>query len=141
MSSIASVVASQTKLHIKPLAEKGGGQIRIDLNPPELGEIEVELKIEDGVASGRISVKNPEVLEQLARDLKVLQQGLAEAGLELKDENMTFAVMEDDKGQGQNGKQDAQGDQQNEEDSAEFAEAQPTASKWVSPDAMVDMDV
>lgn len=137
----ASEVASQTKLHIKPLAEKGGGQIRIDLNPPELGEIEVELKIEDGVASGRISVKNPEVLEQLARDLKVLQQGLAEAGLELKDENMTFAVMEDDKGQGQNGKQDAQGDQQNEEDSAEFAEAQPTASKWVSPDAMVDMDV
>lgn len=137
----ASEVASQTKLHIKPLAEKGGGQIRIDLNPPELGEIEVELKVEDGVASGRISVKNPEVLEQLARDLKVLQQGLAEAGLELKDENMTFAVMEDDKGKGQNGKQDAQGDQQNDEDSAEFAEAQPTATKWVSPDAMVDMDV
>lgn len=140
-SAQTAEVAQQTKLSIKPLAEQGGGKIRIDLNPPELGEIEVELDIQEGLATGKISVKNPEVLEQLARDLKVLQQGLAEAGVELKDENMTFAVMEDDQQQDQQGQNQNNGNDQEEAEDIALDSTQQINDKWVRPDALVDMDV
>lgn len=134
-------VVEQMRVHVRTVANHGGGRIDVAINPPELGRVEVNLRIKEGKVSGTITVQRPEVMEHLARELKVLEQGLADAGLTLSAEGLTFQLQEQDahdKQEGGNRQASAGGDfsgsgsgDQNAADTA----------AWINPDRLVDVNV
>lgn len=143
----------QVAVQIKPLAEHGGGAIRMTLNPPELGQVQIELNIADGKVHGTISATQSAVVEQLARDLHSLRQGLADAGLKLGDQGINLMLSNNQSGNQQQGQHQGQAAHQGqgfgggwngagaaEADVADVAtDAAPGV--WVSPDRVVDMSV
>lgn len=138
-----SQVASQVSVQMRNLAAQNGGDARLILNPPELGEIEVRLEVRGGQVSGVISAQNPEVLEQLARDLHLLRQGLADAGLDLAEGGFQL-LLGDESGQEQNGENDensqfAGSAQEGEELANEVAAGGDET--WLDPDRLLDTKV
>ncbi len=134
-------VVEQMRVHVRTVANHGGGRIDVAINPPELGRVEVNLRIKEGKVSGTITVQRPEVMEHLARELKVLEQGLADAGLTLNTEGLTFQLQE----QGAHDKQDSgnrqasaggdfSGSGSGDQDAADNA-------AWINPDRLVDVNV
>ncbi|MEN0088262.1 MAG: flagellar hook-length control protein FliK [Pseudomonadota bacterium] len=62
----------------------GGTRFEIQLDPPELGRIEVRMVIDKGNAQARLSVERPETLDMLMRDKLQLERILASLGLDLE---------------------------------------------------------
>jgi hypothetical protein len=137
--SRAANIGLQAQPMIKALAEQGGGQVRVTLRPAELGEIEIDLRIHEGRVQGTIAAQNPEVVEQLARELQLLKQGLADAGYQLGDEGLAFMLQED----GSGGAEDQASDQEDSLMAEEGALEEEThvAKSWVNPDRMVDVKI
>lgn len=149
--------ASQVALQMKPLLDQGGGTIRMTVNPPELGQVQIDLTIAEGKVHGTIAASQPAVVEQLARDLHSLRQGLADAGLKLGDQGINLMLSDNNTG-GQGGHQQGQqqameqrgqsssgsgfagGWQGNGFDGADGVEAE-LPGEWISPDRVVDMRV
>jgi flagellar hook-length control protein FliK len=132
-----AAVAHQVKVHVRTLAGYGGGMVSVSLAPAELGQIRVNLKIEDTKVHGEIIVQRPEVMDQLARDLKVLQQGLADAGLTLDTQGLTFSLQDDGNQRGGNGSAFAQGRNRDEG----LTEAETATATWADPERLVDVNV
>jgi len=109
----------------------------VSLAPAELGQIRVNLKIEDTKVHGEIIVQRPEVMDQLARDLKVLQQGLADAGLTLDTQGLTFSLQDEGNQRGGNGSAFAQGRDRDEG----LTEAETATATWADPERLVDVNV
>lgn len=129
----------QTAIHMKSLAKNGGGEIKFKLYPEELGEVQIELEVQNGRVRGAVSVENTEVAEHLARELHRLQEGLEEAGLAFHEEGLEFLVRDENSEGGQ-------GNQHNEDDSEEAGviasadeSTKESSSSWVRPDAIVDV--
>lgn len=81
IAQAASPVASLA-VQIATRAVEGARRFEIRMDPPELGRIDVRLKIDDqGVASTRLVVERPETLELLQRDSRALERALGDAGL------------------------------------------------------------
>jgi flagellar hook-length control protein FliK len=89
-------VAGQTVVQMRHLIAQsggdGGGEVRVRLNPPELGEIHVDLVVRNGEVSGRISASDPAVVTALARDVHHFGQGLRDAGLKLGQQGLSFML-------------------------------------------------
>lgn len=132
-----AAVAHQVKVHVRTLAGYGGGMVSVSLAPAELGQIRVNLKIEDTKVHGEIIVQRPEVMDQLARDLKVLQQGLADAGLTLDTQGLTFSLQDEGNQRGGNGSAFAQSRDRDEG----VTEADAVTATWSDPERLVDVNV
>ncbi len=66
-------------IHATP---EGSSQLRIVLNPAELGSVQVRItRTHDGVSSVSVAVERPETLRSLQTDLSHLHQALDRAGL------------------------------------------------------------
>ncbi|MEM9205584.1 MAG: flagellar hook-length control protein FliK [Pseudomonadota bacterium] len=66
-------------------ARNGETRFRIELDPPELGRIDVRLEIgSDGRANAVLSADRAETLDMLQRDIRVLERTLLQAGLQLE---------------------------------------------------------
>ncbi len=127
-------VGGQVQVNIRNLAQQGGGEVKIQLDPPELGPVKISLQIIDGSVKGMISATNPDVIEQMARELHHLKQGLTDAGLNLDQEGISFMVAEDDGDQG--GQQQEQAEQSDAE--ALLAEAEENGEPWRDPERLLD---
>ncbi|MBI1363366.1 MAG: hypothetical protein GC134_05225 [Proteobacteria bacterium] len=135
-------VIQQVRVHVRTVANHGGGRIDVAINPPELGRVEVNLRIKEGKVSGTITVQRPEVMDHLARELKVLEQGLADAGLSLSGEGLTFQLQE----QGAQGQQHGGGNRQAATGGELSGDAggngrQTDEVMWLNPDRLVDVNV
>ncbi len=151
-----SQVGRQVNMHIQPLLEQGGGTVRLQLNPVELGKVTVELTIAEGKVHGAIAASEPRVVEQLARELHTLRQGLADAGLKVSEQGINL-MLSSDNGNGQFGQQGQNAQAQQAQSGRRSSggsvsgvtgdvagEASPLAShlaEWVSPDRMLDVNV
>lgn len=60
---------------------RGNGRIEIELDPPELGRIDVDMFIEDGRARLVVAVDRPDVADAIERRLDELTRSLAEQGI------------------------------------------------------------
>lgn len=137
-------ITTQVNVKVRQLAANGGGQVKMLLNPPELGEMEVRLEITNRAVKGQIIVQSQEVADQLARDLRHLQQGLADAGLQLQDEGLTFLlqeqaqeqVAEDEDSQGQGSSRTASAETHGDDEARD-----PSEPKWRNVDKIVDVNV
>ena len=130
-----SNVAQQVQNQIQVLVGKNGGEVKMTLNPQELGEVKIVLDVQDGRVAGKIIVQTPEALEQLARDLRVLQQGLADAGLELDKNGIDFQLSS----------KQHEGQELADGESAEDAQADDVeegeTAEWKNADKLVDVRV
>ena len=89
----ASVVPASSLGQMNPLVEQafqaihqavGSGQdkVTLKLHPPELGEMNVVLSLEDKVMHIELQVSNPSALQQLEREIGALEQRLLESGIQ-----------------------------------------------------------
>lgn len=136
-------VAKQVAVQFRSLAQKGGGEVKIQLQPAELGQIDIHLDISDGKVKGTIIVQQPEVLEQLARELRSLQQGLADAGLELEQDGIAFMMQEKGQDQDGNKRHQAEADDLLEATEAGNIETSDALSntEWKNPENLIDVKV
>lgn len=149
-------VGRQVNMQIQPLLEQGGGTVRVHLNPVELGKVTVELTIAEGKVHGAIAASEPRVVEQLARELHTLRQGLADAGLKVSEQGINL-MLSNDNGNGQFGQQSQNAQAQSTPNGRRSSDtgtsgvtgevagdASPLArnlAEWVSPDRMLDVNV
>lgn len=69
----------------------GKSELLIQLDPPELGKVKVQMNIDAHKAvNAKITVERPETLAMLQRDEGVLQKALQDMGLDVTGENVSF---------------------------------------------------
>lgn len=74
----------------------GGRVFDIRLDPPELGRVEVRLELgPDNKVSAVLSAERADTLSELQRNSKDLEKALADAGLELGEDGLSFSLSED----------------------------------------------
>ena len=67
----------------------------IRLDPPELGQVQVQLSLDDaGKAQATLVVDKPQTLELLQRDAPNLNRALTDAGLNLSNNGLNFSLRE-----------------------------------------------
>lgn len=84
-------VPEQVQVAVKQVAKDGLERITIQLQPEELGRIDVRLDMHaDGRAHLVFTVDKPETFEQLQRDARFLEKSLQEAGVQTDAGSMEF---------------------------------------------------
>lgn len=74
----------------------GGRVFDIRLDPPELGRVEVRLELgPDNKVSALLSAERADTLSELQRNARDLEKALADAGLELGEDGLSFSLSED----------------------------------------------
>ena len=72
---------------------EGGGEVRIRLDPPELGRIDVRLDVDrDGNVTSRLVADRQDTLDLLKRDASQLERALQQAGLKTSDNALEFSL-------------------------------------------------
>jgi hypothetical protein len=66
-------------------------EIRIQLDPPELGDVDIHLEFRDLRMTATVSTERLDTLELLQRDARTLARAFREAGLQLADSDLSFA--------------------------------------------------
>lgn len=61
----------------------GKSEMKMNLNPPELGRMNLKLTLEDGIMAGKIVVSTPEAKALFDQNLGELQRALQQAGINL----------------------------------------------------------
>jgi hypothetical protein len=99
----------QVQFQVKTALNNGDSKITIQLNPPELGKLDVKLEISaDGKASGiTITATNQSTLDLLQRDTQGLTRALNDAGLTTDSSNLNFSLGGGQQNQTQSGSQQA----------------------------------
>ncbi len=100
--SQASHVATQVASGIVRHLQNGQTQFQMRLDPPELGRIDVDLKVaHDGRVHAHLIVDRPETLDLFMRDQRGLERALQNAGLDTNADNLSFSL--NDNGSQQSG--------------------------------------
>ena len=94
-------VQNQVNIAIKNLKDQNMQQIKIKLNPEELGNISIEMELVDSSARGVITVERPEVAQQLAQNLKDIFQNFKQAGVNVDLKDIVVKVDDQTKQQSQ----------------------------------------
>lgn len=73
----------------------GATRFELRLDPAELGKIDVKLDIDaEGRARAAIAVERPEALTELQRNARALERALADAGVSLEEDGLSFSLNE-----------------------------------------------
>lgn len=85
--------ADQVAMQIRQQAHLGMQQIQLQLEPADLGRVEVQLEIaSDGKVNAMVQAENQDTLDLLQRDSKALQDALASAGLDTSESDLQFSL-------------------------------------------------
>lgn len=77
-------------------SEKQDTRITIQLDPPELGRVEVKMSMnKDNAAKVVLTIEKPETFAMLQRDAHVLERALADAGLSPDGSGLEFSLADD----------------------------------------------
>ena len=106
----ASHVATQVASGIVRHLQNGQTRFQMRLDPPELGRIDVDLKVaHDGRVHAHLIVDRPETLDLFMRDQRGLERALQNAGLDTNADNLSFSL--NDNGSQQSGSSWSDGEQ------------------------------
>jgi len=134
----------QVAVHIARAVESGSDRIRIQLNPAELGRVDVRLEVaNDGRVTAVVAAEKAETLDLLRRDAHGLEKALAEAGLKADGGSLQFSL------QGEQTDQDSQAAGGPDDGAADDADgdldaatlAAIDAGRWRAVDGVVDITV
>lgn len=84
---IANQIIEQVKIHIRPENTK----MEIQLNPEQLGKVELEISSKNGELSARMNVQNDQVKEAVESQMQVLRETLEAQGLKVENIEVTVA--------------------------------------------------
>ncbi len=79
----------------------GGGQVRLRLHPPELGSLQLSLRMEAGQVFAKLEVENSTARDALLNNIQTLRDRLAEQGMKVA--TFEVEVSADSSGSGTNG--------------------------------------
>ncbi|MFT5373316.1 MAG: flagellar hook-length control protein FliK [Candidatus Latescibacterota bacterium] len=88
MEEVAETVLPQVIRSVASLVRAGGAEMRLQLQPADLGEIELRVRTTEAMVRGEMLVQNPEVKQLLDQHMDRLRAALAEEGLELQGFNV-----------------------------------------------------
>ncbi|MCC7263647.1 MAG: flagellar hook-length control protein FliK [Candidatus Latescibacteria bacterium] len=80
----AQLVMPQVVRGLATLVTEGVSEMRLQLMPEDLGEIELRVRTSEGVVRGEMMVQNPEVKHLLDQHLDRLRDALQQQGLDLR---------------------------------------------------------
>ncbi len=102
-------VAEQVVFHVKTAIGNGSSKITLQLNPEELGKLDITLDVDvKGKTGVTITADNKQTLDLLQRDSQGLQKALSDAGLKADSGSLSFNLRGGEReGQGQNQSQAA----------------------------------
>jgi len=93
MASSAPVPISGLAVELVARVRDGKNRFEIRLDPPELGRIDVHLKVDrDGNVTSRLVVERSETLDLLRRDAPSLERALHNAGLKTGEQGLEFSL-------------------------------------------------
>lgn len=84
MEEAAEVVLPQVVRGMASLVRDGMAEMRLQLQPADLGEIELRVKAAEGAVRGEMLVQHPEVKQLLESQLERLRAALGDSGLQLE---------------------------------------------------------
>lgn len=108
-------IQNQINVAIKNF-KAGNQQIKVKLNPEELGSVTIEMEMIDNMAKGIITVERPEVAQHLAQNLNKMFEGFKQAGINISAKDIVVQV--DD--QAENKQQPAQHNNDEQEKTIEL---------------------
>jgi hypothetical protein len=106
---VGEVVVPQVVRNMAALARNGVSEMRLQLQPGDLGEIELRVRAIEGVVRGEVMVQHLEVKQLLDSQMDRLRTALAQQGLQLEN----FDVGVSDHGSEARGDGDADSDRAN----------------------------
>lgn len=111
----------------------------LQLDPPELGRIEVRLSFgKDKTVKTHMVIEKPETWLMLQRDAHVLERALQEAGMDGGGNDLSFALARDDESFGRNGQGNGQSAGNGQTDGEEDLTIIETTMNWyVDPESGV----
>lgn len=89
-------INNQVSIAIKNLKNNNNQQVKIKLNPEELGNLTIELDLSDSLSKGVITVEKPEVAQQLAHNLKDLIKGFEDSSYKLQEKDIVIQVKDEE---------------------------------------------
>lgn len=102
-------VREQVSVAIRQAAGDGADQITVQLDPVELGRIEIKLHMhKDGATQLLFLVDKPETFDALSRDARMLEQSLQESGIKADTSGMQFNLRQQPQPQQMQGGSDGQ---------------------------------
>lgn len=111
-------------------AQSGEAQtLKLQLNPPELGRIEVHMHFtKDKTMKAHMVIEKPETMLMLQRDAQVLERALQEAGMDSGGNNLSFELSngQNDFGNNRNGSNSAGPNASSADDGVELIETTMT---------------
>lgn len=93
---------------IKKMAGSGDTKnIRIQLDPPELGRVEIKMAFnKDKTVKAILTAEKPETFMMMQRDAQILERALQEAGIDTDGSELSFELAQDDQDFSQDGGHD-----------------------------------
>ncbi len=135
----------QVAVQIQRAAQNGLGRLTVDLQPVELGRVEIKMSVDkDKNVTASVVVDRPATLDLLQRDARNLERILQDAGLQTDSGSLSFSLRNsggDAQGQNQGG-----GTGTGNRGGADSGEAAATASAAARPtvvataDGLVDLE-
>jgi flagellar hook-length control protein FliK len=90
---VQQVNMPQVAFEVARQFQHGNSRFQIRLDPPELGRIDVHMKVDrDGNVQARMTVERSETLDLMQRDQRSLEKALAQAGLDSSKTNLEFSL-------------------------------------------------
>ncbi len=89
----AAPAAAQIAVHIVRAMADGVSRFSVQLQPAELGRVEVKMEIgRDGTVRAIVTADRQETVDQLSRDSRALERALQDAGLKADSQNLHFSL-------------------------------------------------
>lgn len=135
----------QVAVQIQRAAQNGVGRLTVDLQPAELGRVEIKMSVDkDKNVTASVVVDRPATLDLLQRDARNLERILQDAGLQTDSGSLSFSLRNsggDAQGQNQGGGTGRGGRGGTEgSDAAAAASAQARPAVVATADGYVDLE-
>ncbi|MBN66300.1 MAG: hypothetical protein CMM94_01880 [Rickettsiales bacterium] len=85
----------QVGVTIKQAVNAGQDRIIVQLDPADLGRVEIKMEVQDGRAHVVVTADSKDTLELLQRDARQLERSLQEAGIEADANEMEFNLQQE----------------------------------------------
>jgi len=124
------------------LATLGGGEYRVDLDPPELGRVRIAAEVSEGRVSLSIAADRPDTLNLLRNDVSSLRAALADAGFETGGGDVRFSLSDGGRsGYQGTAERNSRGDRSDDGEEENTAPVLPAERLRIAVDGRVDVSV
>ena len=125
-------------------AHKSGRQLKIRLHPPELGALQIEIGMQDGVTTARLEVQTVTAQQAILESLSLLKEALAQNGTIIDRIDVQLAEERPESGRSQsqdhreNRNEQSQPREQRQRDSQDETAGEPEDDASSQPGANID---